>query len=75
LFAFLKVDNGVLSSILSGPSSKTLIRVTIPDETVVVNGLDSLEILKSITISNSKEREEKWGRKIFPEDPDFLADI
>jgi len=42
---------------------------------VAVDGLHSLGILQSSVVSNLKEREEKCGRKIFPEDPDFLVDI
>jgi len=52
-----------------------LLRVEIPDEIVIVDGLDNLRSLQSSAISNSKEREDKCGRKIFPEDSEFLADI
>jgi len=42
---------------------------------VTVDGLDTVWDLKLSAVVNCKQREEKCGRKIFPEDPDFLADI
>jgi len=72
---FLKIDNEVLSSILSGQSVKALLRVRIPNEIVASDGLDTLWSLQSSAARNSKEREETVGRKILPEHPDFLADI
>jgi len=75
LLNLLKVENRVLSSILSGQSSRTLLRVQNADETVAVDGVDTLWDLKSLAVANCKQREEKCGRKIFPEDPDFLTDI
>jgi len=58
-----------------GQSGKTLLRVQIPEEAATIDGLDTLWRLKSSAVSNRTQREEKAGRKIFPEDSDFLVDI